>query len=67
MVQCGKFPVRSKIIIEDRVLEQTSNFNYLGCDIRFDIDKDIQQTVNRLQYLRGNINITLKNKTWRET
>ena len=37
----GKYPVRSKIIIDDKVLEQTSTFNYLGCDISFDVHKDI--------------------------
>ena len=39
MAHYGKFPVRSKIIIEDKVLKQTSNFNYLGCDLNFDFGK----------------------------
>ena len=63
----GKFPTLSNIIIEGKVLEQISNFNYLGCDISFDVDKDIQNKVNRFQHICGTINRTLKNKTRRET
>ena len=43
----GKFPVPSKII-EDKVLKQNPNFNYLACDISF--DKDTQNKVNRFQH-----------------
>jgi hypothetical protein len=29
----GKFPIRTKIIIDDNILEQVSDFNYLGNEI----------------------------------
>ena len=30
----GKFPIRTKIVIDNYILEQVSHFNYLGMDIR---------------------------------
>jgi hypothetical protein len=29
----GKFPIRTKIIIDNNILEQVSRFNYLGNEI----------------------------------
>jgi hypothetical protein len=29
----GKYPVRSKIMINNKIIKQVKNFNYLGCDI----------------------------------
>jgi hypothetical protein len=31
----GKYPVRTKILIEDKTLEQVNNFKYLGYDVTF--------------------------------
>jgi len=35
MIFKGKTPDRSKIILDDQILEQISNFNYLGRDISY--------------------------------
>ena len=40
-----QFSVRSNVIIEDKLLEHTSNFNYLDCNISF----DAQNKVSRFQ------------------
>jgi hypothetical protein len=29
----GKYPVRYKIMIKHKIIEQVKNFNFLGCDI----------------------------------
>lgn len=32
----GKYPIRSKIVIDNNIVERVSQFNYLGWDIGFD-------------------------------
>ena len=63
----GKDPIRSKIVIEDKILEQVSDFKYLGCEISFKYDKDIEQKVNKFQAICGTIQRTFKNKIRKET
>ena len=67
MAHYGKFPVRSKIVVENKVLEQVSSFSYLGSDISLDIDKDIEKKTNKFQHICGTINKTLKNKVTKST
>lgn len=67
MAFLGSNPIRTKIVIEDQVLEQVSHFQYLGCDITYDEDKDIKNKVNTFQRICGTIRRTLKNKTRKET
>jgi hypothetical protein len=31
----GKYPVRTKIVIDDKTLEQFNHFKYLGCEVTF--------------------------------
>lgn len=63
----GKNPVRSKIIVNGNILEQVSHFNYLGCDISFNYEKDIEKKVNRFQMICGTIGRTLGRKARKET
>ncbi|KAK7861914.1 hypothetical protein R5R35_009378 [Gryllus longicercus] len=67
MAHCGKYPIRSKIVIDNTVIDQTSNFNYLGCDISYDTDKDIENKTNKFQSICGIINRTLQNKARKDT
>lgn len=62
----GKNPVRSKILVNGNILEQVSHFNYLGCDISFKYEKDIEKKVNRFQMICGTIGRTLGRKTRKE-
>lgn len=36
----GKFPLRSKLEIEDKILEQVSYFHFLGCDVNYEHCED---------------------------
>lgn len=36
----GKFPVRTKIVVGGRILEQVSHFPFLGCDISYEPNDD---------------------------
>jgi len=36
----GRNPIRPKIVLHDQILEQVSNFNYMGRDILYDYNKD---------------------------
>jgi hypothetical protein len=33
----GKYPVGSKIMINNKIIEQVKNFNYFGCDISYNM------------------------------
>jgi hypothetical protein len=54
-------------MIDNKIIEQESHFNYLGCDISWNYDADIQIKVNKLQYKCGTIKRTLTNKTRKDT
>ena len=51
----GENSVRTKIIIDNSVLEQVSHFNYLGCDISYRKDNDIKRMLNTFSYTCGTI------------
>lgn len=62
----GKYPIRTKIIIENQPIEQLSHFKYLGCDISYDYDEDLKNKLARFQYICGTIKRILRN-TRKET
>jgi hypothetical protein len=39
----GPDPVRCNIILDNKCLQQVKNFKYLGCQIFYENEKDIQQ------------------------
>jgi hypothetical protein len=41
----GKYPVRTKIVIQDKFLEQVNHFKYLGYDITFLEETDINAKI----------------------
>lgn len=63
----GKYPIRTKIIIDDKVIEQVKHFNYLGCDITYEYSNDMKTKLQRFQHTCGTINKYLRNKTRKET
>jgi hypothetical protein len=63
----GKYLVRSKIMINNNIIEQVKNFNYLGCDIQYNYDADLQNKLHKFQYMCGTIKQTLINKTRKDT
>jgi hypothetical protein len=59
----GKFPVRSKINIDNCPLEQVRHFDYLGCGVTYDQDKDVNNKLHKFQNICGTIRRNLKTKT----
>jgi len=60
MVFKGKTSIRSKIVLDKQVLEQVSDFNWLGCDISFDYDKIIGNKIIKYRMICGRIRGTLR-------
>lgn len=65
MAFCGKSPVRTKIVVDNKIIEQVSSFNYLGCEIGH--DEDTNKKLSKFQSVCGIIHRTMKNKTRKET
>jgi hypothetical protein len=63
----GKHPIRSKIVLQDQLLEQASYLNYLGCAISKENYRDIDKKLRRFHMICGAIHRTLKNKTRKES
>jgi hypothetical protein len=64
----GKYPNRSKIISNNKsIIEQVSNFNYLGCNVKYKYDEDLNDKLSKFQKIYGVIARTLKKKTRKET
>ena len=63
----GKWPLRSKIVIDNVIMEQVNNFKYLGCEVSFDREHDIPQKIAKFNLICGTIHRTLKGKARKET
>jgi hypothetical protein len=50
-----------------KLTEQVKNFNYLGCDISYKYDDDLQNKLHKFQYMCGTIKRNLINKTRKYT
>ena len=44
----GRSPIRSKIVINNKSIEQVKSFKYLGCEISFDGETDVDAKINRI-------------------
>jgi hypothetical protein len=60
MAFCGKYQIRSKIILNNKTTQQVQSFNYLGCDISFNYNRDLSQKVYKFKYACGIIKRTFK-------
>jgi hypothetical protein len=58
----GKYPTKTKILIYNETIEKVSHFSYLSCDVTYEINKDIQNKLNKFRHMCGTITITLKGK-----
>ena len=59
----AKEPVRCKLEIEGKIIEQVSKFNYLGTEIRS--DKNLSEEVRTQVYKAARISGCLKDLVWR--
>jgi hypothetical protein len=58
----GKDPIRIKTVINERILDQVLNFNYLGYNMGLNREMDINVKLQRFQQIRGTIKRTLAGK-----
>jgi hypothetical protein len=47
MAFAGKEPVRSKIFVNGKILEQVNTFNYLGCAMSYEGEKDVEVKISK--------------------
>ena len=59
----GKEHMKTKIVINGKIIEQVRDFNYLGCNISYCERKDVNNKVNMFQRMCGTLSRTLKGKT----
>jgi hypothetical protein len=60
MAFLGKDPVRSKICVNNKMLEQVNTFNYLGCTLSYEGEKDIPSKISKFVKTIGVINQVFK-------
>jgi hypothetical protein len=60
MVFSGKDPVRSKICINNKTLEQVNTFNYLGYILSYEGEKDMPSKISQFIRTIGDINQVFK-------
>ena len=58
----GPDPIRSKIVIDSKIIEQVNTFNYLGNLISYEGEKDISNKLNNFTKITGVINNVFKPK-----
>lgn len=56
----GTNPIRSKIVVENVILEQINSFPYLGCNISYEGENDVSRKINKFLQILGLLNHTLK-------
>ncbi|KAJ4448800.1 hypothetical protein ANN_00191, partial [Periplaneta americana] len=56
MAFLGKEPVRSKICISNKIIEQVKNFSYLGYQISYEEEKDLNEKIIKFNRAMGVIN-----------
>jgi hypothetical protein len=64
---CSKWPVRSKLTLDNKPIEQVSKVNYLDCQLSYQGEVDVNDNLEKLHYTCGTIKRTLKNKIKMET
>jgi hypothetical protein len=63
----GKDPIRIKIVINERILEQVSNCNYLGYNMGLNREMDTNVKLQRFQQICGTIQRTFAGKVRKVT
>jgi hypothetical protein len=64
----GKYLIRSKITLDNNsIIQQVSDFNYLGCNVTYYYDEDLNKRINTFQSTCGVISRMLKRETGKET
>ena len=56
----GQDPVRCKIFVDNKCLQQVKNFKYIGCEIYCEYEKDIKQKQAKFAQILGSLNNSFK-------
>jgi hypothetical protein len=56
----GTEPIRSKIVIDNMILEQVNTSTYLDCGISYQDEKDVHSKITTFLEMLGLLNNTLK-------
>lgn len=60
MAFCGKYPIQSKICLDNKILERCNSFPYLGYNLSIFEELDISQKINKYTRAMGIINSVMK-------
>jgi len=60
MVFKGRDTVRSKIVINNNIIEQINTFSYPGCSISYQSEKDVTGKISKFLHITGIIDRILK-------
>jgi hypothetical protein len=60
MAFCGKWPVTSKLILDNQPMEQVSKFNHLGCHLSHQGEVDVNYKLEKFNYTCGTKKRNLK-------
>ena len=58
----GKEHIRTKIVMNGKIIEQVRDFNYLGCNMSYCERKEVNNKINKYQRMCGTISKTLERK-----
>jgi hypothetical protein len=56
---CGPEPIRSKTVTDNKIIE-VNVFNYLGCSLSYEGEKDIDVKISKFLQIAGLINTIFK-------
>jgi hypothetical protein len=56
----GRDHIRSKIVTNNKITEQVNTFNYLGCTLSYEQEKDATKKLSKFLKITGIINQVLK-------
>jgi hypothetical protein len=56
----GRDPIRSKIVMNNKIIEQIHTFNYLGCSLSYEREKDVTTEVSKFLQITEITNKVLK-------
>ncbi|KAJ4428658.1 hypothetical protein ANN_25651 [Periplaneta americana] len=67
MAFLGSYPIRTKIVLNNKTIEQVNTFKYLGCNVTCNKSREIDDKLNAFNYFCGTIRRTLGRKVRKET
>ena len=67
MIAIGKYPLQTKIVLDNKNREQVSHFHYFVCDMIYDVGYDGGHDLTMFQSINGKIRRLLSRKTIKET